>query len=99
MVERARFSLGWEVGLDGGGGGGLLNGSRGDASRPFSWESKAVLVVVVPPGGLVQRLSLFTAMMNSILPSNEIYQSHWPAIFVEGEGGQNRGTRLNGNVT
>lgn len=36
MVERARFSLGWEVGLDGGGGGGLLNGSQGDASRPFS---------------------------------------------------------------
>lgn len=56
-------------------------------------------MVVVPPGGLAQRLNLFTAMMNSILPSNEIYQSHWPATFVGGEGGQNRGTRLNGNVT
>lgn len=64
-----------------------------------SRENKAVLVVVVPPGGLAQRLNLFTAMMNSILPSNEIYQSHWPATFVGGEGGQNRGTRLNGNVT
>lgn len=62
-----------------------------------SRENKAVLVVVVPPGGLAQRLSLFIAMMNSILPSNEIYQSHWPATFVEREA--RTVARLNGNVT